>query len=77
MDLEASCDEGISPKVTRKNQEIIELPWIVYDLKENVSWKRRRKTYLSLERNRCTAILFETRVYRRVATILHQSDWNY
>jgi len=29
VDFEATCDEGISPKVTRSNQEVIEFPWVV------------------------------------------------
>ena len=31
VDVEANCDEGPTPTVTRENQEIIELSWVVID----------------------------------------------
>jgi len=32
VDLEATCDEGVNPKITPKTQEIIEFPFVVMDL---------------------------------------------
>jgi len=35
MDFEATCDSGINPIITRENQEMIEFPFVVMDLKTN------------------------------------------
>jgi inhibitor of KinA sporulation pathway (predicted exonuclease) len=42
VDFEATCDEGPTPTVTRENQEIIEFPWVVVDLRARIVVDRRQ-----------------------------------
>eukprot|EP00949_MAST-11_sp_MAST-11-sp1_P003649 g3649.t1 len=48
LDFEATCDEGDAPKVSREEQEIIEFPWVVFDLHE-LSVTSSRQIYIRPE----------------------------
>ena len=42
IDFEATCDDGVKPVVTRANQEIIEFPWVVLDVRRGAIVDRQQ-----------------------------------